>query len=161
MATQLHNKALLATVRDLLVFSESLGDNQDDEESSEETEISIEPHRKRGSFSSMETGSGSDQETTELQRAAVSAPVTPEGRPASLNVALDSYPSTDSLLDELLCEIRRSVTTSLTSTPTGGLSSDGGEGESAFECRIRRSEAELKTMGELSSLGFRVQVSLS
>ena len=150
MATQLHNKVLLATVRDLLASNEKLRLH---EESERDLSVHGGNRDKNGSFSSMEIGSGSDQETTELQGNTVNTSQTADGRPNHLNFELDSYPSTDSLLDELLCEIRRSVTTSLTSTPTGGLSSDGGEGENVFECRMRRSEAELKTLGEFSTRG--------
>ena len=70
-----------------------------------------------------------------------------------LDLSLGSYPSTDSLhvLGELLCDIRRSCTTSLTSTPI--FSSDG-EGEmtagadTVFESKLRRSATELRAMGK-------------
>lgn len=64
-----------------------------------------------------------------------------------LTMRLDSYPNTDPLLDELLGDIRRSVGTSLASTPTL-VSSDGDRGDSVFECKLRRSEAELRTLGK-------------
>lgn len=57
--------------------------------------------------------------------------------------------SRESLLDELLGEIRRSSTTSLASTP-GSISEV--EGESVFEYKLRRSEAELRTLGEWQEL---------
>lgn len=74
--------------------------------------------------------------------------------PGSLKLDLDKMElnltatvSRESLLDELLGDIRRSCATSLASTPTM-VSLSEGEGENVFECRLRRSEAELRTLGE-------------
>lgn len=80
-------------------------------------------------------------------------PVSRPGPPISLRARLSSlsdYPSGDAdslvILDELLDDIRRSRTASLSSTPT--LSSDC-ENESVIQCdEGRRSEAELRAMGE-------------
>ena len=80
------------------------------------------------------------------------------GPPAALKLELESIElglssantdtvSRESLLDELLGDIRRSCATSLASTPTM-VSLSEGEGENVFECRLRRSEAELRTLGE-------------
>ena len=63
------------------------------------------------------------------------------------SMRLDSYPNTDPLLDELLGDIRRSVGTSIASTPTL-MSSDGDRGDSVFECKLRRSKAELRSLGK-------------
>lgn len=60
-------------------------------------------------------------------------------------IKLDTYPSTDPLLDELLGDIRKSCATSLASTPT--LVSSDGDRDSIFECKLRRSEAELRSLG--------------
>lgn len=67
-------------------------------------------------------------------------------RAKSTSSSLDSYPSTDgeSLLDELLGDIRRSRTTSLASTPTH-VSSDC-DMDGVRDCG--RSEAELKGMSK-------------
>lgn len=55
--------------------------------------------------------------------------------------------SRESLLDELLGDIRRSCATSLASTPTL-VSQSEGEGENVFECKLRRSETELRTLSK-------------
>lgn len=67
-------------------------------------------------------------------------------RTKSTSSSLDSYPSTDgeSLLDELLGDIRRSRTTSLASTPTH-VSSDC-DTDCVRDCG--RSEAELNGMSK-------------
>lgn len=70
------------------------------------------------------------------------------GKKAALSVSsLDSYASTDgeSLLEELLGDIRRSRTASLASTPT--FASSECETDGVRDCG--RSEAELKGMGVL------------
>lgn len=77
----------------------------------------------------------------------------PNARPSSRGLSnarpgqimLESYPSTDSLLDELLCDIRRSRTTSLASTPT--IVSSDGENERGAGTATRR-EGELREMSE-------------
>ena len=73
-------------------------------------------------------------------------PSTPP-RPHSL-ASSDSCHSADPLLDELLGDIRRSCGTSLASTPTA-VSSDGDwKGDSVFECKLRRSRAELHSLSK-------------
>ena len=71
----------------------------------------------------------------------------------SIEMGLSATISRESLLDELLGDIRRSCATSLASTPTM-VSLSEGEGENVFECRLRRSEAELRTLGELTGVCF-------
>ena len=67
----------------------------------------------------------------------------------NIEMGLTATTSRESLLDELLGDIRRSCGTSIASTPTGMASLSDGEAESnVFECRLRRSEAELRTLGE-------------
>lgn len=68
-----------------------------------------------------------------------------------IGLNLEATVSRESLLDELLGDIRRSCATSLASTPTM-VSLSEGEGENVFECRLRRSEAELRTLGELGDM---------
>lgn len=68
---------------------------------------------------------------------------------ASIELGLSTTTSRESLLDELLGDIRRSCATSLASTPTVvGSYSDGEEGENVFDCKLRRSEAELRTLSK-------------
>lgn len=69
---------------------------------------------------------------------------------ASIELGLSATASRESLLDELLGDIRRSCATSLASTPTlvGSHSEEGDEGENVFECKLRRSEAELQTLSK-------------
>ena len=68
---------------------------------------------------------------------------------ANIELGLMATTSRESLLDELLGDIRRSCGTSLASTPTTMVSLSEGETENnVFECRLRRSEAELRSLGE-------------
>ena len=60
---------------------------------------------------------------------------------------LSTATSRESLLDELLGDIRRSCPTSLASTPTM-VSYSEGEGESVFDYKLKRSETELAAMGQ-------------
>lgn len=62
-------------------------------------------------------------------------------------LSTDGSISRESLLDELLGDIRRhSCATSLASTPSMMLSLSEGETENVFECKLRRSEAELRSL---------------
>lgn len=69
------------------------------------------------------------------------------------------------ILDELLSDIRRSCATSLASTPTAVSFSDGETSEAFLDCKVRRSEAELRTLGTwdctLRKLTFCLVFSLS
>ena len=64
---------------------------------------------------------------------------------ANIQLGLSATTSRESLLDELLGDIRRSC--SLASTPTV-VSQSEGEGENVFDCKLRRSEAELRTLSK-------------
>jgi hypothetical protein len=67
---------------------------------------------------------------------------------ANIELSLAATASRESLLDELLGDIRRSCGTSLASTPTLVASQSDGEGENVFECKLRRSEAELRSLSK-------------
>ena len=69
---------------------------------------------------------------------------------ANIEHGLSATTSRESLLDELLGDIRRSCGTSLASTPTTMVSLSEGEQENVFECKLRRSEAELGSLGQWS-----------
>jgi len=53
----------------------------------------------------------------------------------------------ENILDELLSDIRRSCATSLASTPTGISLSEGESTDTFLDCKVRRSKAELRTLG--------------
>ena len=55
--------------------------------------------------------------------------------------------SQESLLGELLGDIRRAPSLA-SSTPNTVVSLSEGEGENVFDCKLRRSKAELKSLGE-------------
>ena len=67
---------------------------------------------------------------------------------AKIELGLSATTSRESLLDELLGDIRRSCGTSVASTPTMASFSEGETENNVFECRLRRSEAELRTLGQ-------------
>ena len=144
MTQRLHNKALMATVKEAMSTHQSISHGGGEGKTTEEEE--------KRSQSSSDGGSSVSSEQCLLL-----SPKEREARPPprhelSLDLSLDSYPSTDSLhvLDELLCDIRRSCTASLTSTPIL-LSSDGevtGAEAAVFECKLRRSGTELRAMSK-------------
>ena len=75
-----------------------------------------------------------------------------ESELSNIELNLSMTASRESLLDELLGDIRRSCATSLASTPTLSLSfSDASEQDldNVFDCKLRRSETELRTLGKL------------
>ena len=151
MTQQLHNKALEATVRGMMATREP---------PPSETATALQRQRtrekKRSHASSSSSSSTSDQCPLLLSPRSDGGAAEGESRSRSelglsLDLSLGSYPSTDSLhvLGELLCDIRRSCTTSLTSTPI--ISSDGEmtvAADAVFESKLRRSETELRAMGE-------------
>ena len=100
------------------------------------------------SNSPEQSGAGLDPGGEEKEREDENSKVLSLGKkiPLSNSSSLDSYPSTDgeSLLDELLGDIRRSRTASLASTPT--FVSSEGEVDGVRDCG--RSEAELRSMSE-------------
>ncbi len=68
---------------------------------------------------------------------------------ANIELGLSATTSRESLLDELLGDIRRSCgSTSVASTPTMVSMSEGEPENNVFDCRLRRSEAELRTLGQ-------------
>ena len=73
---------------------------------------------------------------------------------ANIELGLSATTSRESLLDELLGDIRRSCATSLASTPTVVSGQSDGEGENVFDCKLRRSEVELRTLSELVGMEF-------
>lgn len=76
-----------------------------------------------------------------------------ESELAHIEQGLSSTTSRESLLDELLGDIRRSCATSVSSTPS--LAASEGEGEAnVFDCKLRRSEAELRTLSECCCYGY-------
>jgi hypothetical protein len=162
MTQQLHNRVLMATVKEMMAAHEdtttAVGSAMNSTTSGGDLHRERAGEKKRlhtSSSTSSTTSSASDQCPLLL------SPKSPdESRSRSsgagdlgLDLSLGSYPSTDSLhvLGELLCDIRRSCTTSLTSTPI--ISSDG-EGDmttaadTVFESKLRRSATELRAMGE-------------
>lgn len=60
---------------------------------------------------------------------------------------LSATVSQESLLGELLGDIRRAPSLA-SSTPNTVVSLSEGEGENVFDCKLRRSKAELKSLGE-------------
>ena len=163
MTQQLHNRALMATVKEMMAWHQDTAAVPGS--STMNTPTGSDLHRPRAgekkrvhttSSTSSTTSSASDQCPLLL------SPKSPDkdeprslGGDLGLDLSLGSYPSTDSLhvLGELLCDIRRSCTTSLTSTLI--ISSDGdGEmtmaaaADTVFESKLRRSATELRAMGE-------------
>ena len=55
----------------------------------------------------------------------------------------------ENILDELLSDIRRSCATSLASTPTAVSFSEGEATDAFLDCKVRRSQAELRTLGKV------------
>ena len=164
MTQQLHNRALMATVKEMMASHQDTAAGPGSSAMNMTTGSDL--HRPRAgekrrthtsSSTSSTTSSASDQCPLLLSP---KSPDKDESRSRSggdlgLDLSLGSYPSTDSLhvLGELLCDIRRSCTTSLTSTPI--ISSDGdGEltmaaaADTVFESKLRRSATELRAMGE-------------
>lgn len=166
MTQQLHNRALMATVKEMMAS------HHHHQDTSSAIAAGSDLHRARvGSgetprrlHTSSSTSSTTSNSSAGDQCPLLLSPKSPDkDEPRSrscggvgdlgLDLSLESYPSTDSLhvLGELLCDIRRSCTTSLTSTPL--ISSDG-EGDIAtaadtvFESKLRRSATELRAMGE-------------
>ena len=147
MTQQLHSKALMATVKELMAKHHQ--NNRDSP-----TIVMESLHAEDGDSD----GKRSHNSSAGSEQCLLSPKSGEEGEARargnlSLDLTLDSYPSTDSLhvLGELLCDIRRSCTTSLTSTP---ISSDGevtGGADAVFESKLRRSEMELRAMGEAHS----------
>ena len=146
MTQQLHNKALMATVKEVISRPQS----------SRSAEKKDEARRSHSHSSSSDGGSSVSSEQCLLSPKSVDGEARETRGPRRLNLdlTLDSYPSTDSLhvLGELLCDIRRSCTTSLTSTPV--LSSDGEitGADTVFESKLRRSATELRAMSESGSI---------
>lgn len=146
MTQQLHSKALMATVKELMA--------KHHQNNRENPTIVMESLHAEDDDSD---GKRSHKSSAGIEQCLLSPKSKDEGearaRDLSLDLTLDSYPSTDSLhvLGELLCDIRRSCTTSLTSTP---ISSDGevtGGADAVFESKLRRSEMELRAMGKAHS----------
>lgn len=120
------------------------------------------PHRisAASSRSSASSNSSSNSASPLSTTSSLMDVYSPKGSPSStgppklelvgVGLGLAATVSRESLLDELLGDIRRSCATSLASTPTM-VSLSEGEGENVFECRLRRSEAELGTLGKLES----------
>ena len=139
MTQHLHNKALMATVKELMATHQKETGN-----------TTTDFHQESNiAASGQKRSHSSDSNASDRRLLSPKAEEARRRRELSLDLTLDSYPSTDSLhvLDELLCDIRRSCTTSLTSTP---ISSDGEVtgADTVFECKLRRSETELRAMGK-------------
>ena len=165
MTQQLHNRVLMATVKKMKAAHEDTAAGLG---TGSAMNIGADLHRERaGEKKRLHTSSSTSSTTSSAsdQCPLLPSPKSPadESRSRSvggggdlgLDLSLGSYPSTDSLhvLGELLCDIRRSCTTSLTSTPI--ISSDGdGEitagADTVFESKLRRSATELRAMGESS-----------
>ena len=148
MTTQLHNKVLMATVKELVAAQQKGSGKADNTNSLLPCEE--ETSKKRAKVD--EKGRLATKSLSLSEEEPLSVGAARAQRELSLDLSLDSYPSTDSLhvLGELLCDIRRSCTASLTSTP---VSSDGGEFagvDTVFESKLRRSEKELREMSESS-----------
>lgn len=111
----------------------------------------------RGEKLTSEEGSVSSCES--MNASSNSGKASREDEGTSISVCLDSSRLLDldlshlrttkeSILDELLSDIRRSCGPSLASTPTVASLSEGENSvESVFDCRVRRSEAEMRTLG--------------
>lgn len=156
MTQQLHNRALMATVKEMMATHQDTTGS-----SAMNTTNRGDLHRQRaGEKKRLHTSSSTSSSTSSAsdQCPLLLSPKSPDkdgSRSRSADLGLDlslgSYPSTDSLhvLGELLCDIRRSCTTSLTSTPI--ISSDGemtAAADTVFESKLRRSATELRAMGE-------------
>ena len=167
MTQQLHNRVLMATVKEMMAAHEDTSTAGLGTGSTMNTATGADLHRERaGEKKRLHTSSSTSSTTSSAsdQCPLLPSPKSPdESRSRSvggagdlgLDLSLGSYPSTDSLhvLGELLCDIRRSCTTSLTSTPI--ISSDGdgdmtAAADTVFESKLRRSATELRAMGEPS-----------
>ena len=155
MTQQLHNKALMATVKEMMSIHDMSAGNSMNTSTRTDLQRSRQRDEKRHhtSSSSSSVGSSASDQCPLLQSPKSDREGEAEARSRSelgLDLSLGSYPSTDSLhvLGELLCDIRRSCTTSLTSTPI--ISSDGEvtAADTVFESKLRRSGTELRAMGE-------------
>lgn len=171
MTQQLHNRALMATVKEMMAshHDNTAGPGAD---TTMNTSTRGDLHKSRagaGEKKRLHTSSSTSSTTSSVsdQCPLLLSPKSPDinkdesrcrarsggGGDLGLDLSLESYPSTDSLhvLGELLCDIRRSCTTSLTSTPI--ISSDGdgdmtAAADTVFESKLRRSATELRAMGE-------------
>lgn len=156
MTKQLHNKVLMATVQELMATHQR-EESDKTSDANLHKEATIKRSNSHGSRASVRSElSMSEAEEEEAARA--------QRDLSSLDLTLGSYPSADPLhvLGELLCDIRRSCTTSLTSTP---ISSDGeltaGGADSVFESKLRRSGTELRAMGRYSGSCIAVKIKFS
>lgn len=157
MTKQLHNKVLMATVQELMATHQR-EESDKTSDANLHKEATIKRSNSNGSRASVRSELSMSEAEEEEEAARAQRDL------SSLDLTLGSYPSADPLhvLGELLCDIRRSCTTSLTSTP---ISSDGeltaGGADSVFESKLRRSGTELRAMGGYSGSCIAVKIKFS